>query len=273
MGLKLLIAVPSKNRYQPDGIFKYTWNWLKHSKYVNCAKIFVEPKEFSKYVKAGMPPRHLVCISDCDRGLGFVKTEIQKYALRNKYDVIFKIDDDFNYWRYLEHRLTGSKIPKMTIEEKTEIMFDPMVERCVSLLEEIPEIGAIGQPYRHQMYEFTGDMWLTMNNRLQGSYLVRSHLMNPELGEYIKCYDDFVTTFNVLKNGYFIVKYGLCEINYDIMKNPGGLQDFNRRKVALESKEIIEALWPDVVWKKVEGKNWDYEPDIHNTKFIKGTKI
>ena len=58
------------------------------------------------------------------------------------------------------------------------------------------------------------------------------------------------------KLGYVCPKYGLAGFHIDgkYASNSGGLQDFNRRKMTIESIRILNEIWPnEIKYKKDNG--------------------
>jgi len=269
--MKILVACPSKAR--SETILKNTLKFLQNDYFEFDFKIFIEPQDKIKYQKL---TGKFFILSDNDKGLHFAKKSIQQYAIENNYDYIFKIDDDVNNIRLPE--LIGSKIRKEIVDKQT--IFPKRVEALNLLINDSLEmfnefnqtIGAVSIMYGSDFHAYTGEKWLSFNNRLQSNYIIKTDLFCSEIKAM--CYEDFTTFLNVLSKGHNTIRYGLTALEVEpVGKNQGGIQNFNRKTLALKEMEQLKSAYPEVVWKKVENKGWDFEPDFRATKSIKTIKI
>ena len=262
---KILIAVPSKNRYRDNEIHRKTLSWLQHTQY--DFRVFVEPQDKKNY--SSVP--NLVILDKNNGGLGYAKSFIHKYAVKNDYDYIFKVDDDVYRWRDIRNRGLGIGKSGGTTKQEYCRIFERIIEDSFEILEDTPNIGAISLPYGNEISEI--QKFTEINKRLQSCYLIRTNLFYDERLVNISTMEDFATFFNVLKKGYYTVRYGLTGIDCErVGVNSGGIQDFDRRKQNELEKQILEELHPEIVWKRVQ-KNWNWEPDLRKTSFTKSEKI
>jgi len=269
--MKILVACPSKAR--SETISKNTLKFIQNDYFSFDFKVFVEPQDHTKYRNQ---TDQLIVLADNDQGLAYVKKTIQQYAINNKYDYVFKIDDDVNNIRLPE--LIGSKKNKIIIDksqlfQKRVEALNLLIEDSLELFEEYNNtIGAVSLMYGSDFHAYTGQTWLSFNNRLQSNYIIKTSLLCNDI--QAMCYEDFVTFLNVLANDYNTIRYGLTALEVEpVGKNAGGVQSFNRNKQSLVEMKLIQQKYPEVIWKKVEGKGWDYEPDFRATKSIKTMKI
>jgi hypothetical protein len=86
--MNCLVAIPSKSR--PENIKSFVLPFVKR---LNLDyKIFVEPQEINSYNF-----ENVVSHEENNIGLGGALVSIKKYAEKNNYDVILKLDDDVSY--------------------------------------------------------------------------------------------------------------------------------------------------------------------------------
>lgn len=251
--MKLLIAVPSKGRAKK--IIKHTMRWLPRTGFE--VRVFVEPQEYEAYKESldhgnydnrvHFPLEHLIDIGENDKGLSFVKGYIKQYALDNGFDLVFKMDDDV-----LRFNARGKNKP----DDEMVMDFCGMVGVCRKTMGEYPDVGAIGFPYRNELFE--PKRWTSINTRLQTCYLIRTELMQD--GEF-DAMEDFAQYVLLRKANKVTLRYGLLGIDCaDVGKNKGGHQMFNRgEKVEADIAKLRE-IHPAIQFKKVDGKDWAYEP-------------
>lgn len=264
--MKLLIACPSKGRV--DKLELNTWGWLKYTKFP--FKFFVEEQDFPDY-KSLLGERNLVVLPESDKGLWYAKKQIQKYGIENGYDYLFKLDDDVQSWRDPSNRGLGKDAPKRTKEYRCEHLFEPIIKNSIELLNANNWlIGAISLMYGNDMKSFTGEKWIGINKRLQSCYIIKTELFVPDdYPNFQGSYEDFVTFFNIVKKQYFTVRYGLTGMDVQpVGKNKGGCQSFDRRQGAKQEMDYLLKYFPEIIWKPVQGKNWDFEPDFRKLKQI-----
>jgi len=276
--MKILIAVPSKNRWRDNQIQRKTLAWLQYTKYDYA--IFVEPQDLQNYVNnipQNMEIRHqtFVNIKENNKGMGYCKLMIQKYAQENKYDYIFKADDDIIGWRDPANRGLGHNAPKRSKEYRCKEIFDPMIDKSLEMFKELGEyVGGVTLQYGNEMRDYDPEKpWIGINKRLQCCYIVRTDLLCQRDVEHFSLFEDFMTFVHLIKSGYKTITYGLTGIEYDgIANREGGFQDVERIKGSLHTMIMAKKIYPDLIWKKVN-KPWKFEPDFAKTKFIERIKI
>lgn len=252
MPTNVLIAIPSKGR--ADDLC--TMNWLKLSRFDVC--IFVEPQEEEAYA-AHHPETLKFILPENDQGLGYAKVQIQKYAREFGYSYIFKMDDDITGFYGRGKRPDAEVLAKQ---------FDDMLEEVISTLVVMPDIVAIGFPYRWELYEVK--KWVNINGRLQTAYLCETEHFYSD--ERISVFEDFHTYLKIRANNLSTLRYGALGIGCKpVGANPGGHQMFNRGQKALAEVELLREVHPALEFKQVEGKDWTIEPKIRGPFFnIKG---
>lgn len=242
---KLLVAIPSKNRVST--LEKYTWTWAKTLKF--DVRVFVEPQDYESYL-AIIPEANLVKISDNNRGLGFVKKEMQNYAKENGYDVVFKLDDDTTGMVWKRKKMDTESIEKILAELNQQ--FD--VQK---------HIGAIAFPYSFQMFDIETTM--TRAKKVQSSYLVRTELLCTEYE--FSVFEDFSVALNAIAKGFTVAKFNLMGQvqGVPVGGGTGGIQDFDRSELALKEAELLRKIYPPLSFRKVD-KPWKIEPDMKSVK-------
>lgn len=260
---RILIAVPSKGR--ADMFSEKTLSWLKYTKY--DFKVFLEPEEIEQYSKTGLKSSQIVSITNSNKGLGYVLKFIKEYANSNKYEYVFKLDDDIQNFR----NAGGGYKGKITQKERCLNIFDKMIESSISLMDHVPDVGGISIMYGGGKYKTAEiETWMAVNKRLQTSYITRTKLICPDWIDQIGVFTDFATFINLIKLGYTTVEYGLTGMDFgstdnSVGKNEGGIQLFDRRDLAFKSKEFLSKKFPRLAWKIVK-KQWSIEPDLRKTK-------
>ena len=262
--MKLLIAVPSKGRAKE--FEKDTYSWLQYTRF--DWNVFIEPGEYDDYIKVVRHPKFLVTIPENNRGLGYCKTQIKKYAEERGYDLVFKVDDDVLSWRDPMNRGLGHNAPKTTKEYKCKYLFDVLIKDSLKLFKAYPECGGVSIMYGQDMKTFSGETWIGINNRLQTNYIVLIKLLAPPGSSLNIVFEDFNTYLNLRKRGYYTVRYGLTGADVrPVGINEGGWQSFDRGKLAERAKDFLSKIYKGLVWKRVEGKKWQWEPDFRKTNF------
>lgn len=272
---KILVCCPSKGRY--SSIMRHTCRFLMHESFKYDWFVFVEPQDFDKYSKV-LPSERLINVKQNDKGLFHAKKTMKIFAEKNGYDYIFKIDDDVNNIRIPE--LIGSKgkntgLTKEEILSKRVNQLNNMLSDSLEMFDLLGDgVKGVTVMYGHQYNNYTGEKWLRLNNWLQSNYIVHKDFFAIDEHKNIKCFEDLITHYYILKQGYFTIKYGLTALDVmDVGKNEGGLQLFDRKSQAMNDKKEIEDLYPDISWKKVDGKTWEYEPDFSHTKGMKSLPL
>lgn len=261
--MKVLLAVPTKNRYREHQIQKNTLSWIVHTKY--DWRLFVEPQDYDNYRKL---TKNIVRIDQNDKGLGYSKVCIKQYAEKNGYDVVFKIDDDIINFQYTGF---GRTVKNLTKEKRVRDKVDPLIENSVKAFKIFKDLGGISIVYGGGKYKSeVVEEWMAVNKRLQTCYLIRTELLCPPSCGILPCFEDFSTYLNLRKKGYFTLQYGLTGMIYEeVGANDGGIQDFNREKLAIKAKAILQALYPGLKWRPRPEKAWKFEPDLRRTNLNK----
>lgn len=245
--MKILIAVPSKNRMET--LEKFTYQWLKLLSF--DWKIFVEPQDFEKYANVAT---NLISIEKDNQGFSYVKSFIKNYAEKNGYDLVFKVDDDIKCF---------TDFRKNTTPEKTAELLTEFINEKVMKGFENPLLGAISFPYSFEMFE--KKEW-TKSKRIQTCYICRTeYVQQPILG--ISVFEDFAVGIKILTDGKIILKYGLLGQNMGVKVGggTGGHQDFDRNEQALKEVDLLRKIYPPLKFKKVS-KAWSVEPDLRSVK-------
>lgn len=250
--MKILIAVPSKSRSAT--IQKLTLSWLSKTKL--DYRVFIEPQEYGKYVKT-MGNGRLVLLGANDKGLGYSKESIKDYAIKNGYDLIFKVDDDMLGWWGRSRRRSDSVSHEVFIE---------LLKDCEEQFLKHPEVKAIGFSYAWQMFD--KDKWTGINQRLQSCYLTRTQDFHADA--LISVFEDFAAFLAIRVQNGVTLRYGFAGMDIEpVGKNPGGHQNFNRKERAVAEIEQLRKLYPALKFRKVTGKDWDIEPDMRDV-FLRG---
>ena len=246
--MKILFAIPSKNRVEI--LKKFTYAWLQNLPFDWA--VFVEPQDFKAYEDAGI--KNLVCIDDNNKGLCYAKSQIKKYAIKNKYDLIFKVDDDTK--AFTDYR-------NKTDAEKTVKVLEKFIPQAILKFKKHDRLGAIAFPYSFHLFDKVE--WKPVK-KLQSCYLIRAeHLVNEKY--MFEVFEDFGTGLDLLVKGFKIFKHCLIGIEQGVAvgEGTGGLQDFDRAEIALRSADTLRRLYPPLNFKAVD-KIWRIEPDIRSIK-------
>ena len=249
--MKLLIAIPSKNRIE---ILKdNALAWVP-----SCGidwKVFVEPQDMDKYSQA-IAVDKLVDIRQNDQGLGYAKQFIKDYALKANYSHIFKIDDDVKGFTNYRKKLD----PPRTAKWVSEFLLD-----ISKAMEEKQQIKCVAFPYSFEMYDRI--KWEVVK-RVQTAYLIQTDWLyvNPK----VSVFEDFATGLNVLVQGGLILRYGLAGINMGVKVGggTGGHQSFDRYDKAMNELDELRLLYPPLNFRQVN-KPWKIEPDLSSVDLPK----
>lgn len=241
--MKLLIAIPSKNRV--DILKANTLQWVKDVG-VDWV-VFVEPQDIGTY--ASVLGENFFVLNANDKGLGYCKQAIKDYALANGYTHIFKLDDDIKGFTNYRTKLKGAEIPQY-IAECLPILMDAF--------RVYPQVKAIAFPYSFEMYE--RKRWEVVK-RVQTAYIVEteSMLVDPA----ISVFEDFATGLDIISKGGLVLKFGLMGIDMGVKVGggSGGHQSFDRAERARAEIEPMRKIYPPLKFRKVD-KPWQIEPDL-----------
>lgn len=246
--MKILIAIPSKNRVEV--LKNYAWKWV--SLLPLDFKIFVEPQDFNEYANE-FGYEVLVDIQDNNRGLGYAKSKIKEYAIAHNYDVIFKLDDDVKAWT--DWRTT------LSVEESAK-KIEETIERVLAVFQQYPAVKAVTFPYSHELYEKT--MW-EKTKRIQTAYIIRTDAMHTD--PRISVFEDFAAGLSIFVNRGMILKFGLSAmvLGVKVGGGSGGHQDFDRAQAAKNEVALLREIYPPLQVRGVD-KPWQIEPDIASVK-------
>lgn len=250
--MKLLIAIPSKGRAKD--IFKRTMRWVPRTGY--DIRVFVEPSEIEEYRKwaddanynyyLDIKPEQFIDIGKNNGGLSYVKAFIKDYALKNNYDLVFKLDDDV-----MRFNSRGKNKP----DEEMIIDFSAMVGSCRSAFNRYKDVAAIGFGYRNEL--FKPQLWAGINCRLQSCYIIKPEYMNSGFNTF----EDLAQYIYIRSINKVTLRYGLLGIDAaDVGRNKGGLQLFDREEQMNEELPKLRAMHPGLEFKPVKNKTWSIEP-------------
>lgn len=252
--MKILIAIPSKDR--TDILGKNAWEWAKLLPF--DVALFVEPQEYQKYSlrfgsHSGNTHQHIVPLQDSNRGLGYAKQCIQAYALKNGYEIVFKIDDDVAGFSDFRNRHNSAE---------TASFIEARIRQYQILFRTKPRLGVIGFPYEFQMFERKG---MVPTKRVQTAYICRTDLLCPD--PEISVFEDFAVGINALVKGSAVIvdtSVGI-QLGVGVGKGTGGHQSFNRLERAKKEVDMLRRIYPPLQFKEVE-KDWGLEPDLRSIK-------
>ncbi len=249
--MKLLIAIPSKNRI--DILASNALKWVPYSG-VDW-KVFVEPQDLMQYQRY-ISESNIIVLPENNKGLGYSKQIIKEYAKAGGYTHIFKIDDDvrgFTKWR---QRLSDEAMTTWF----REIMFD--VEKAFDIYS---QVRAVSFPYGFEMYE--KKKW-EVTKRIQTAYIVATESLYVDPA--ISVFEDFATGLHIMAKGGLILKYGMAGINMGVKVGggTGGHQSYDRCLQAINEVEPLRKIYPALNFRKVD-KPWKIEPDLSSVKLAK----
>ena len=246
--MKLLIAVPSKGRAVQFA--QFTGSWLHKVDGIERA-VFVERDEVESYWAHSLIP--VVGIEQHNLGLGMTNRYIKEFAKAHKFDLIFKIDDDLMGWVGKTRKFSDTLNP---------FVFQMLLDDCVKIFDQYPQVGGISFPYSFQMFELK--KWVGVNQRFQTCYLVRTDSMLDD--PRISAFEDFGNFLNiVLKKQQVVLRYGYAGMHcLPVGEGLGGHQSFDRKARFEQEAAALREIHPGLQFKRVEGKGWTYEPDLRD---------
>ena len=182
------------------------------------------------------------------------------------------MDDDINNIRVRNITELKGKY-KVDRKFRTQNFLDKAIDDSLEILG--GDIKGISFCYGQELrQEDLSIIWDRLNKRFQSSYIVETDYLFPYPEHIINNgAEDFDTFFNLVHNGYYVARHEQLGLDYrPVGKNEGGVQDFDRAKAVLETKEVMSKRYPYLKWKKVN-KGWAYEPDIARTKEFQSIKL
>ncbi len=247
--MKTLIAVPTRHRL--DSIGKDTLSWLPQTG--EDFRVFVEPQEAALFRK--FYPQHadkMVVLESDDRGWVFVRKAIRDYAASHGYDLVFKCDDDVRGWQ---------DESRTFITERSVAIFAAALNKARALMTAEPKVKAVGFPYSFQMFDVSKE-WQA-NARTQSCYLIRTESIAHD--DWVEVFEDFFQFISIQAAGGCTARYCLAGmVLRPVGKYRGGLQDFDRGRMADRTLNRLGVMFPYLKRKTVTGKAWTEEPDIRS---------
>ena len=211
--MKFLVAIPSKGR--PNNIRDITIPFVKRLGL--DYKIFVEPQEADIYNF-----NNVIVHDENNIGLGGALVSIKKYAEKNNYDVILKVDDDVKAIGEIEKDLDK-------------------IQKAMSF----PQISAICFPYSFEFYAKSNKMFTRENKRLQTAYFIKTKKFRPS--KEVSTFEDFYQFLQIINNNEKTLYCSKHLINCkEVGKGLGGLQLFDRSEMAKKEIEIFRKIDPTI---------------------------
>jgi hypothetical protein len=232
--MNCLVAIPSKGR--PENINNTTIPFVKRLGLEY--KIFVEPSEANVYKFD-----NVIIHEQNDIGLGGALVNIKKYAKKNDFDVILKLDDDVKAIGQIEKDIDK-------------------IEKALS----INQVSAICFPYSFEFYAKTERMFTRENKRLQTAYFIKTDRFRPS--ESVSTFEDFFQFLQIINNKektLFCSKH-LIECKA-VGQGKGGLQFFDRSEMAKKEISIFRGIDPTISVISKPNKPWKYEPKFNDIKY------
>jgi len=237
--MRCLAFIPSKGR--PDNIAKNVEPFMQRLGI--DYRIFVEPQDKDAYNF-----KNVIVLEQNDQGLGYSTEFAKNYAEEKGYGLVFRIDDDVKGIGQIENDM--HKIIKS---------FD------------IPKVGAVVFPYDFEWYAKSEKLFSKKNKRCQTCYIIRTNLFRPERS--ISTFDDFYQYLLLRKDGYDTLFCSKHLIECDpVGKGKGGLQAFDRSKMALREINIFKSIDPTIDVVSKPEKPWKFEPKFTDRKY-KSSKL
>jgi hypothetical protein len=232
--MNCLVAIPSKSR--PENIKSFVLPFVKRLKL--DYKIFVEPQEINSYNF-----ENVVSHEENNIGLGGALVSIKKYAEKNNYDVILKLDDDVKAIGEIEKDLDK-------------------IEKAMSL----SQISAICFPYAFEFYAKSDKMFTRENKRLQTAYFIKTKKFRPS--KDVSTFEDFYQFLQIVNNNEKTLYCSKHLINCQIVgKGKGGLQLFDRSEMAKKEIAIFRKIDSTITVITKPDKSWKYEPKFNDKKY------
>lgn len=239
--MRLLIAVPSKKR--PEVFEKFAKPFINK---FDCDKILVlEKEDYNDY-----DFDNKLMLEKSNQGLSYSLKAIKKYAHENKYDLIFKIDDDV--------KTIG------TVWED--------IDKIIAPFETHIELGAISFPYRFQFYDKSDRLFTHINKRLQTCYIIRTSCYSIDQ-KASNLFEDFYNFMMLRMQGYFTLYCAKHDIDCKpVGEGKGGIQCFDRKELAIEAIREFKAIDPTIEVITKKDRSWYYEPKFTD-KMYKSKKL
>lgn len=240
--MKILAVIPSKGRC--DVFEKYAKPFVLS---LGIDSVVVLEKD--DYKNYNYPKK--ILLKEQNKGLPYSLQKAKEYAIENKYDLVFKIDDDVKSIGNVKDDLT----------------------EIIKHFSKYPTLGAITFPYDFEFYNKTNKIFNYINKRMQTAYIIRVSawvMANPK-----STFEDFYSYMMLRKNNFFTLQNGRNMIKCKpVGGGNGGLQAkvFDRRKLALETIKEMQKIDPTIEIAIKEQKPWYYEPKFTGEEY-KAKKI
>ena len=244
----LITVIPSKGR--PDLLSSKVLSWLVFSKYPY--KVFIEEQEYDDYRRV-LSPENIEVIPKSNQGLGYVKYYMSLWLSASDYEFAFKLDGDVRL------RRRGA----LQAPDAIALDFDRAIVHSLDAFHKYPDVVAVGFPYRWELWDVR--RWVGMNSRLQTCFIARTDYFVGD--PRISTFEDFHNYLHIRSQNKMTLRYGLIGIDTDVGKGAGGLQSFDRHKMALTEVEVLREIYPALEVRKVEGKTWGIEPVLKGDFF------
>lgn len=244
--MKLLVALPSKNR--PDVLRSNALSWVDDLGF--DYKIFIEPQDVEKY---RLPKENIVILPENNRGYGFAKVCIKKYAQENGYDYIFKVDDDIKSW---------TDFRKVLNPVETALQIKKVVALIEKKFERYESLAGVSFPYSFQMFEHFS---FKKAKGVRTAYIFRTEEFYAD--ERVSNFDDFAMSISAIVHNKFILTCGLTGMvmGVKVGGGKGGQQDFDRLEQSKKEVGVLREIYPPLQFRRVE-KRWGIEPDLKSIK-------
>lgn len=234
--MKLLIGVCSKGRAK---VFdKYAKQFIEKLPYDKV--LVLEKEDYDDY-----DFDNKLMLEKSNQGFSYALTNLKNYAKENSYDLVFKIDDD--------------------VKTIGEVWND--LEVLVKQFEKYKDLGAICFPYSFEFYNISEELFTHINRRLQTCYLIRIDSWHIDK-KASNLFEDFYNFMMIINSGQFTL---FCS-RHAIMCKPvgsgsGGIQSFDRRKLAIEAIREFKEIDPTIEVIEKEEKSWGWEPKLTHKKY------
>ena len=242
--MKLVAVVCSKNRVK-----ELSTSALPFVKSLGVDYfIVVEPQEKEAYLKV-VELDKLIVLEKSNQGLGYALKSAKEEVLKRGYDAIFKIDDDVRGLLNIDGVSIKKDLPKI----------------CQAL-EKFPTAAAVCFPYDFEWYAAENKLFSRINKRIQTCYIIK--VKHAFYDKRVSTFEDFWQFLNIRNHNLdtlYCHKYLIhCK---PVGKAKGGLQDFDRSKLALKEINLFKQIDPSVQVIEKPDKPWRYEPKLVGKKY------
>jgi hypothetical protein len=231
----MICFIPTKGRFNTKTykLFQEAGIEVKH---------FIEPQEIDKYE---VPNK--VSILENDKGIGYVRNFMLKYAKDNNLDWVLFCDDDVDHFGIYDNR---------NIKKDASIWIE-IYEKVKNLPFEIIGINyrqlAWTEKVKYSVNKKFAEVCILMNvKKIKWNYRSEFNLKEDR---------DFA--LQTIKNGNGILRFNKFFYNCpDVGSNNGGLQNEYKAKKDEESAKKMCREWHPFVTLKIKGERIDMKTDI-----------